>query len=128
MKLKGDYSAEATYNVGDVVLFTNGNVYHLQKDAPTGTPPTDTMYWSLCEQTLSECAKMIMDIDKANDTSGSQHKLANNLTTTAAGKGLDARQGKALKELIDALTERVAALEPEETTPDADNNGGGEGT
>ena len=30
--------------------------------------------------------------------------VANNLTTTAAGKVLDARQGKALKDLIDAIT------------------------
>ncbi len=33
--------------------------------------------------------------------------VANNLTTTAAGKVLDARQGKALKDLIDTLTTAV---------------------
>ncbi len=35
---------------------------------------------------------------------------ANNLTTTAAGKWLDARQGKALKDLIDALTGTVSGM------------------
>lgn len=37
--------------------------------------------------------------------------IQNNLTTTAAYRVLDARQGKALKDLIDALDARVSALE-----------------
>ena len=58
----------------------------------------------------SEAVTLILDgvaIADANDP-----PLANNLTTTASGKALDARQGKALKTLIDDLTTRVAALEP----------------
>lgn len=35
--------------------------------------------------------------------------VANNLTTTAAGKALDARQGKALKDSVDALSTAKAA-------------------
>jgi hypothetical protein len=128
MGLKGDYSSETTYSIGDIVRYTDDGIYRLFKAAPAGTTPINTLYWNPVDQRMADCARMVLDIDRANDTTGTQHKLANNLTTTAAGKGLDARQGKALKELIDALTERVAALEPEEEpTPDADNNGG-EGT
>lgn len=39
--------------------------------------------------------------------------IANNLTTTATGKVLDARQGKALKDLIDALQATVSGLQTE---------------
>ena len=111
MRLKGTYSSSAAYEVGDLVRFSNGGVYHLQKVAPAGTPPVDTRYWSLASQTISDVVNIVLDgieIADSNDL-----KTANNLTTTAAGKALDARQGKTLKGLIDDLTARVAALEPE---------------
>lgn len=112
MKLKGDYTAGTAYSVGDAVRFTDGHVYALYKAAPAGTAPIDTMFWSKVDQTVEQCALMILDVNDANNESGEQHKLANNLTTTKSGLGLDARQGKALKTLIDDLTDRVAALEP----------------
>ena len=37
--------------------------------------------------------------------------IVNNLTTSAAGSALDAQQGKVLKDALDALTQRVTALE-----------------
>lgn len=37
--------------------------------------------------------------------------IVNNLTTSAAGSALDAQQGKVLKDDLDALTQRVTALE-----------------
>ena len=40
-----------------------------------------------------------------------QSTIQNNLTTTTSNRVLDARQGKALKDLIDALDARVTALE-----------------
>ena len=43
-------------------------------------------------------------------------KVANNLTTTATGKVLDARQGKALKGLIDDLTNVVDGVYPDGKT------------
>lgn len=110
MKLKGTYNSESTYSVGDAVKFTDGHVYHLQNPTPAGIPPTNTLFWGRLSQTLEECALMILDIDAANEASGTQHKLANNLTTTVAGKGLDARQGKALKGLIDALNPDAKTL------------------
>lgn len=36
--------------------------------------------------------------------------VVNNLTTTASGKALDARQGKALKDTADALAQTVAGI------------------
>lgn len=37
--------------------------------------------------------------------------IVNNLTTSAAGSALDAQQGNVLKDALDALTQRVTALE-----------------
>ena len=107
MKLVGVYDSSNSYSVGDVVKYTDGVVYWLQRPAPSGTPPTDTRFWGKVGQNLAEAVDLIIDF--VGDTGLS---VANNLTTTASGKVLDARQGKKLKDLIDALTERVAALEP----------------
>ena len=60
-KLKGDYSAEVTYSVGDVVRYSNGNVYHLQRPAKAGVPPTETLYWGSVEQKLAEAILMVLD-------------------------------------------------------------------
>lgn len=120
MKLKGDYVAGTTYNVGDAVKYTDGLMYHLQHPAKSGTPPTNTRYWGRVDQPLDEAAMLAMDIAAA-EAAAVKPSVANNLTTTASGKVLDARQGKALKDLIDALELRVAALEPAtEPTPDPD--------
>lgn len=110
MKLKGDYAAGTAYSVGDAVRFTDGHVYALHKAAPAGTAPIDTMFWSKVDQTVEQCVLMILDSSSCGGGC-EQIKLANNLTTTKAGMGLDARQGKALKNLIDDLTARVAKLE-----------------
>lgn len=118
MTLKGEYKGNVTYSVGDVVKYTDNVIYHLQYPAKSGTPPTDTRYWGRVGQPMQDIVTIVMDalaIESANNI-----KLANNLTTTSAGKGLDARQGKELKDALDALELRVAALEPEtepETTP-----------
>lgn len=108
-KLKGDYSALVTYEVGDVVRYSNGNVYHLQRPAKAGVPPTETLYWGSVEQKLAEA--IIMVLDGIDISEAAIPSLANNLTTTAAGKALDARQGKALKTLIDGTDEDVSDLQ-----------------
>ena len=111
MKLKGSYKPGINYSVGDVVMYTDGVVYHLQYSAPAGTPPVDTRYWGRANQPIQDIVSIVLDaldIESVNNI-----KLVNNLTTTSAGKGLDARQGKALKDALDALELRVAALEPE---------------
>lgn len=114
MNYKGAWVSNVSYSVGDAVRFTDGFVYHLQKPAKSGTPPVDTLYWGKVDDTLRTVVKFILDameIESHNNIT-----LANNLTTTAAGKGLDARQGKALKGLIDGLDEDLAALSPDAKT------------
>lgn len=56
MKYKGVYSDGATYDVGDVVVFTDGIPYCLQKPAPVGTGCHNTLYWS---RTIEEVADMV---------------------------------------------------------------------
>ena len=117
MTLKGNWASNKAYDIGDIVKYTDGGFYHLQKPAAAGTPPTETRYWGRISQSTEEAAGLAMDAAGAVNVPA----LANNLTTTASGKALDARQGKALKELIDALDLRVTALEP---TPDPEETTG----
>lgn len=105
MTLKGNYSGLATYDIGDVVCFQD--VFYLKNsNAAAGTYPTETKAWERLGKMASLAAKFAMDMSA---------DVANNLTTETAGKVLDARQGKALKDLIDGLDERVTALEGDDT-------------
>lgn len=81
MKLKGNYSAEVTYNVGDVVLFTDNVVYHLQYPCPAGIPPTDTRYWSKTDQTIGYMVRFILDALEIE--SGNNEGIAPNLSDDA---------------------------------------------
>ena len=101
MNIKGDYSGLTSYSVGDVVRLQDV-IYVLRKPAPAGTTPTDTLYWERMAQPMADCVELIMDAILVSEDGALTGKVANNLTTTAAGKVLDARQGKSLKTLIDA--------------------------
>jgi len=101
MKLKGNWSSLVTYDVGDVVLYTDGVTYHLQHPCKAGVPPVETRYWSRASQTICDVVGLIMDA--LDIESGHNLELANNLTTETAGKALDATQGKALKDSLDQL-------------------------
>ena len=68
MKLKGTYSGETTYDVGDVVAYSDGNIYHLQKPCKAGTPPVETLYWGRVSQPLSEAIHMVLDAMEIEDT------------------------------------------------------------
>ena len=93
MTLKGNYSGLTSYSVGDVVCFQD--VFYLKNKASgAGVVPTDTKAWERLGKMASLAAKFAMDMSTT---------IANNLTTSTAGKALDARQGKALKELIDMV-------------------------
>lgn len=95
MKLKGDYSGGTSYNVGDVVRFTDGNVYHLQRPCGAGVPPVNTLYWGRVNQDLQDAVTMVLDMEEGDVT------LEDDLNQTTAGKkALDAHQGKVLKEMI----------------------------
>lgn len=43
LSYEGEYSAETTYDTGDVVSFSNGNSYIAIQET-TGNTPTDTTY------------------------------------------------------------------------------------
>lgn len=118
--LKGIYAAGTTYDVGDIVEYTDGAVYLMHQAAPSGTPPTNTRYWTKQTGFTAVAALLALDaVALVEAKYGDPITLANNLTTTATKKALDARQGKAIKELIDALDERVTALEP---APETEEN------
>ena len=62
MKLKGVWSSETSYNVGDVVQWdVDTNVYHLQKPCKAGVPPVDTLYWGRVDQLTERCVQLILD-------------------------------------------------------------------
>jgi hypothetical protein len=61
MKLKGDWSSETTYSIGDVVRFTDNVFYHLQKPCKSGVPPIDTLYWGRASAIVAIAAGMAMD-------------------------------------------------------------------
>lgn len=61
MKLKGDWSVETAYNVGEMVRYTDGNFYWLQKPCKAGVPPVETRFWGKVNQVTAEAAGLIMD-------------------------------------------------------------------
>jgi hypothetical protein len=111
MTLKGEYSDLTSYSVGDVVQFTGGMCYVMKTACGAGNPPTDTRYWEWIGQGLQDTVDLILDAIDISQGGALAGKVANSLDVTKAGKVLDARQGKALKDLIDGLDERVTALE-----------------
>lgn len=109
MNIKGDYSGLTSYSVGDVVRLENV-VYNLIRPAKAGTTPTDTLYWERVPQPLQDALEPVFDAIQVAKDGALTGKVANNLTTTASGKVLDARQGKALKELIDGVGTDVSNI------------------
>ena len=108
---KGPYASNASYNVGDVVIYADDRkVYHLQKPAVAGTDPHNTLYWEEMEKDMSDAVIMMNQCITMAINGALTGKVANNLTTTASGKVLDARQGKALKDLIDTTNSNVGSL------------------
>lgn len=121
---KGNYSATTTYRIGDVVYY-NGSTWSALKDNLKGVTPSPGVNWKYMARGFA--AELLADVT-AKDTSGvlgtaganvtsqaliddiadrvmtklfAKANVVNNLLTTEAGYALDARQGKALKTLID---------------------------
>ena len=68
MKLRGDYDGLVTYNVGDVVRYTNGDVCILEHPCKAGVPPIDTHYWGKASKETTETVSLILDaIEIAGD-------------------------------------------------------------
>ena len=61
MKLKGAYSADVSYSVGDVVRNADDVIYILQKPAPAGTDPKDTRCWGRLLSPISDAASFAID-------------------------------------------------------------------
>ena len=61
MKLKGAWDSGTSYSVGDVVQFTDGDVFVLREACAAGTEPIDTLYWSKISSPLKEAVSMILD-------------------------------------------------------------------
>ena len=68
------------------------------------------------EQPLADAAELIMDAIEVAKAGALTGKVANNLTTTASGKVLDARQGKALKDLIEGVGGELDLVYPDSKT------------
>ena len=115
MNIKGAYSGLTSYSVGDVVRCVDV-VYVLRKPASAGTTPTDTRYWERLAQPLADAAEMIIDAIDVSKSEALSGKVANNLTTTSSGKVLDARQGKALKDLINGVESELDLVYPDSKT------------
>ena len=113
---KGEWSGSTQYSVGDVVIFTDHMVYWLQKAAATGTKCHDTRYWQRMEKDISEAVLMMNNAVSIAIEHALDNRVANGLTTTASGKVLDARQGKALKTLIDGVSGTVSGALPDAKT------------
>ena len=60
MKLKGNYSADASYSIGDIVIF-DGVVYYKFQDGIAGSPK-DTHCWLRLNQPLAESVMLMMDV------------------------------------------------------------------
>jgi len=102
MKLKGEWSSDTSYSVGDVVLFSDNRVYGLQKPCAAGITPLNTLYWGKVNQTLADAVRMILDME------GNDLQLEDDLNQTTAGKkALDAHQGYVIKGLIDTVDAKV---------------------
>lgn len=102
MKLKGAYSGGTSYDLEDVVLYTDGVSYVKLHPCPAGVPPVDTRYWGRTSQIINDIVSMCMDAVEMADSG--DLTLEDDLTQSTAGKkALDAHQGKVLKGLIDDI-------------------------
>lgn len=74
MQLKGVYLDSVKYSVGDIVLFTDGKVYHMIADAKKGTKPHNNLFWNRVDQKLEEAIVCFMSLQegarKASTTVG----------------------------------------------------------
>ena len=68
MTLKGDYSGEVTYSVGDVVRWENGEIFHLQKPCAAGSPPVCTRYWGKIINPIASVISMMIDLMNGTNT------------------------------------------------------------
>ena len=97
MKLKGDYNASVTYAVGDIVRYTDGIWYHLQREVKKGTPPSDTRYWGQKDPCQNELLSLMMDV-----------------------LGFDTNQSAEVKRSLNARFPNIYTVELQSSTPGSD--------
>lgn len=92
---RGDYSASTTYQMLDLVNYNSAT--WLAKKTSVGVTPSDATseYWFRMQGSVIQ-----------NPT-----QIANNLTTTASGYALDARQGKALMDSLTTTNTKVSGMD-----------------
>lgn len=61
MKYKGAYDSGTSYSVGDVVVYTDGIPYFLQKPAPAGIGCHDTFFWQPLNEEMRDAVIMFHD-------------------------------------------------------------------
>ena len=62
LKYKGAWDSGKTYEVGDVIVYTDGVVYHLQRPTLTGSTPHDTRCWGRLQAPLAACVLMFHEM------------------------------------------------------------------
>ena len=92
--LNSKASSSHTHSISDV------DSLQLTLDGKASTSHTHTKS-QISDFTHTHTVSEISDLDLSGKVNTSD--IANNLTTTTAGKVLDARQGKALKDYVDGL-------------------------
>ena len=99
MNYKGDYAGGTSYNIGDVVVYTDGVAYQKIKAAAAGITPHEVRIWQRVPQPMQDVIKMFYGMLKS--ISSALVELEDDLTQETAGKkALDAHQGYVLKGMI----------------------------
>ena len=125
MKLKGDWDSGTTYNVGDVVRYTDGVIYHLQKACAAGITPLDTAYWGRVDQTLAQAAIFALDAISAAGTNAAAAIAAKISDDAIALKGADENDYLITIDTSGDTPEVIATAvpEPEEETTEEEGEG-----
>ena len=79
MKLKGEWGSGTSYDVGDVVRYTDGVCYLKQKECAVGVTPQDTLYWGR----MQEQEMLSMMVDMMNSISTVAASIPDNISNEA---------------------------------------------
>ena len=91
MKLKGDWSAETSYDVGDIVRWAQDDrAYYLKNAADAGVAPQNTLYWQKMDDVSNEmlhfCYNVINICLSAIPTNISDSSIELNSSTASSEK------------------------------------------
>lgn len=88
MKVKGSYSPDVSYEVGDVVR-SEGVIYVLQNPAPVGTDPKDTLYWGRVSSPIADAASFAIDAMEVSAGEVEKYFINDQTLLLKAGEGAD---------------------------------------